>query len=142
VDVSFLIDPLRETVTGVPDGFARAAELIGSDTVSGSTLWSIASDPDTSVQVIVADESFTDDPIARGFFLVSLNIDGDPQERVFAGKAVLNAYGALPDDIKEQVKTLKAAREHVRFLTTEEALRWFDLNTGQAPFDLDDSGGG
>jgi hypothetical protein len=141
MDVSFVIDPLHETVTGIQDGFARAAELIGSDTVSGSALWSIASDPDTSVQVIVADESFTDDPIARGFFLVSLTVDEEAQERVFAGKAVLNAYGELPADIKEQVKTLKSAREHVRFLTTEEALRWFDMNTGQAPFDPDDSGG-
>ncbi|MGF6880359.1 hypothetical protein OKW35_009893 [Paraburkholderia sp. MM5477-R1] len=49
MDVSFLIDPLRETVTSVPDGYARAAELIGTDTASGSPLWSEATDPDASV---------------------------------------------------------------------------------------------
>ncbi|MBC8742043.1 hypothetical protein F6X40_36505 [Paraburkholderia sp. UCT31] len=139
MDVSFLIDPLRKTVTSVPDGYARAAELIGTDTASGSPLWSEATDPDASVEVITADDSLTNEPLSRGFFMVTLTRDGVPYERLFAGKAILNAYGNPPSDIKDQVKTLKAARERVRFLGSEDALLWFEQHAGGAPFNLDGS---
>jgi hypothetical protein len=58
-------------------------------------------------------------------------------ERVLAGKAVLNAYGTLPPDIKEQVKTLKAVRERVTFISAEDAFQWFEENTGGSPFSLE-----
>lgn len=98
MDVSFFIDPLRKTVTSVSDGYARAAELIGTDTASGSPLWSEATDPDASVEVITADDSLANEPLSHGFFIVTLTRDDGPYERVFAGKAILNAYGNPPSD--------------------------------------------
>ncbi|MGF6880358.1 hypothetical protein [Paraburkholderia sp. MM5477-R1] len=71
--------------------------------------------------------------------MVTLTRDGVPYERLFAGKAILNAYGNPPSDIKDQVKTLKAARERVRFLGSEDALLWFEQHAGGAPFNLDGS---
>ncbi|MBC8740466.1 hypothetical protein F6X40_27910 [Paraburkholderia sp. UCT31] len=138
MDVSFLIDPLKKTVSSVQDGYARAAELIGTDLVDGSTLWVVASDPDTSVEVLVADDSLINEPVPRGFFKVTLFREGEPYEHVYAGKAVLNAYGTLPDDIKEQVRTLKAVREMVTFLSAEDAFAWFETHQGGAPFPRDE----
>jgi hypothetical protein len=58
-------------------------------------------------------------------------------ERVLAGKAVLNAYGSPPPDIKEQLKTLKAMRERISFISAEDAFHWFEANTGGSPFSLE-----
>jgi hypothetical protein len=133
LDVSFLIDPIHKTVTSVQDGYARAGELIGTDLTDTATLWGDAADPDTSVQVIVADDSLTNNTISLGFFKVTLELENVRMERVFAGKAVLNAYGSPVPDIKEQVKTLKAMRERVSFISAEDAFQWFEENTGGSP---------
>ncbi|CAN7796006.1 hypothetical protein LJR267_009632 [Paraburkholderia hospita] len=137
MDVSFLIDPIHKTVTSVQDGYARAGELIGTDLTDAATLWGDAADSDTSIQVIVADDSFTNNPISRGFFKVTLELETERLERVLAGKAVLNVYGSPPPDIKEQVKTLKAVRERVSFISAEDAFQWFEENTGSSPFSLE-----
>jgi hypothetical protein len=137
VDVSFLIDPIHKTVTGVQDGYARAGELIGTDLTDAVTLCGDAADSDTYVQVIVADDSLTNNTISRGFFKVTLELENVSLEWVLAGKAVLNAYGSLPPDIKEQVKTLKAMRERVSFISAEDAFQWFEENTGGSPFSLE-----
>ncbi|WP_235850752.1 hypothetical protein [Paraburkholderia piptadeniae] len=137
VDVSFLIDPIHKTVTSVQDGYARAGELIGTDLTDTGTLWGDSADPDTSVQVIVADDSLANNTISRGFFKVTLELENVRLERVFAGKAVLNAYGSPRPDIKEQVKTLKAMRERVSFISAAEAFHWFEENTGGSPFSLE-----
>jgi hypothetical protein len=137
LDVSFLIDPIHKTVTSVQDGYARASELIGTDLTDTATLWGDAADPDTSVQVIVADDSLTNNTISLGFFKVTLELENVRMERVFAGKAVLNAYGSPVPDIKEQVKTLKAMRERVSFISAEDAFQWFEENTGGSPFSLE-----
>ncbi|WP_243469208.1 hypothetical protein [Paraburkholderia sp. PGU19] len=129
-DVSFLIDPIHKTVTSVQDGYARAGELIDTDLTDTATLWGDAADSDTSVQVIVADDSLANNPISRGFFKVTLELENVRLERVLAGKAVLNAYGSPPPDINEQVKTLKAVRERVSFIRAEDAFQWFEENTG------------
>ncbi|WP_243658518.1 hypothetical protein [Paraburkholderia sp. BL9I2N2] len=73
MDVSFLIDPILKTVTGVQDGYSRAGELIGTDLTDTATLWGDAADSDTSVEVIVADDSLTNNTISRGFFKVTLS---------------------------------------------------------------------
>ena len=137
MDVSFLIDPIHKTVTSVKDGYARAVELIGTDLTDTATLWGDAADSDTSVQVIVADDSLTNNAISRGFLKVTLELEHVRLERVLAGRAVLNAYGSPPPDINEQVKTLKAVRERVRFISAEDAFQWFDENTGGSPFSLE-----
>ncbi|TCG03650.1 hypothetical protein BZM27_46810 [Paraburkholderia steynii] len=137
MDVSFLIDPVHKTVTSVQDGYARADELIGTDLTDTATLWGDAADPDTSVRVIVADDSLTNNTISRGFFKVMLELENVGVERVFAGKAVLDAYGSPRPDIREQVKTLKAIRERVSFISAEDAFQWFDENTGGSPFSLE-----
>jgi hypothetical protein len=67
--------------------------LSGTDLTDTATLWGDAADSDTSVQVIVADDSLTSNAISRGFFKVSLEVENVRLERVLAGKAVLNAYG-------------------------------------------------
>ncbi|MGF6852939.1 hypothetical protein [Paraburkholderia sp. CI3] len=138
MDVSFLIDPIHKTVTSAQDGYARAGELIGTDLTDIATLWGDAADSDTSVQVIVADDSLVNNTIRRGFFKVTLELENVRLERVFAGKAVLNAYGSPRADIKEQVKTLKAIRERVSFIDAEDAFHWFEENTGGSPFSLED----
>ncbi|SDJ30924.1 hypothetical protein SAMN04487926_14232 [Paraburkholderia steynii] len=136
MDVSFLVDPDHKTVTSVQDGYARAGELIGTDLTGTATLWGDAADSDTSVQVIVADDSLTNNPISRGFFTVTLELKNVRLERVLAGEAVLNAYGSPPPDIKEQVR-LKAVRERVSFISAEDAFQWFEENTGGSPFSLE-----
>lgn len=138
VDVSFLIDPIHKTVTNVQDGYARTGELIGTELTDATTLWGDAADSDTSVQVIVADDSLTNNPTSQGFFKVTLELEELRLERVFAGKAVLNAYGSPPPDIKEQVRTLKATRERVSFISAEDAFQWFEENTGGSPFSLEE----
>ncbi|SDJ57893.1 hypothetical protein SAMN04487926_1679 [Paraburkholderia steynii] len=137
MDVSFLVDPIHKTVTSVQDGYARAGELIGTDLTDTATLWGDAADSDTSVQVIVADDTLTSNTISRGFFKVTLEVESVRLERVLAGKAVLNAYGTLPPDVKEQVKTLKAVRERVTFISAEDAFQWFEENIGGSPFSLE-----
>ncbi|MEM5389948.1 hypothetical protein VSR68_41510 [Paraburkholderia phymatum] len=138
MDVSFLIDPIYKTVTSVQDGYARAGELIGTELTDTATLWGEPADSDTSVQVIVADDSLANNTTSRGFFKVTLELESVRMERVFAGKAVLNAYGSPRPDIKEQVKTLKAMRERVSFISAEEAFQWFEENTGGSPFSQED----
>ncbi len=138
MDVSFLIDPIHKTVTSVQDGYARAGELIGTELTDTAPLWGEAADQDTSVQVIVADDSLANNTISRGFFKVTLELESVKMERVFAGKAVLNAYGSPRPDIKEQVKTLKAMRERISFISAEEAFQWFEENTGGSPFSPED----
>ena len=137
MDVSFLIDPIQKAVTSVQDGYARAGELIGTELTDVVTLWGDAADSDTSVLVIVADDSLTNEAISRGFFKVTLELESAPTERVFAGKAVLNAYGNPPPDIKEQVKALRAMRERISFISGEDAFQWFEENTGGSPFSLE-----
>ncbi|KAA1014836.1 hypothetical protein FVF58_02565 [Paraburkholderia panacisoli] len=137
MDVSFLIDPIHKTVTSVQDGYSRAGELIGTDLTDTATLWGDAADSDTSVQVIVADDSLTNNTISRGFFKVTLALENVRVERVLAGKAVLNAYCSPPPDIKEQVRTLMAVRERVSFISVEDAFQWFEENTGGSPFSLE-----
>lgn len=134
MDVSFLIDPIQKTVTSVQDGYARAGELIGTDLTDTATLWGDAADSDTSVQVIVADDSLVNDTTSRGFFKVTLELENVKLDRVFAESAVLNAYGSPRPDIKEQVKTLRAMRERVSFISAEDAFQWFEENTGGSPF--------
>ncbi|MPW22158.1 hypothetical protein GCT13_36330 [Paraburkholderia sp. CNPSo 3157] len=138
MDVSFLIDPIHKTVIIVQDGYARVGELIGTELTDTATLWGEAADSDTSVQVIVADDSLANNTISRGFFKVTLELESVKMERVFAGKAVLNAYGSPRPDIKEQVKTLKAMRERISFISAEEAFQWFEENTGGSPFSAED----
>ena len=137
MDVSFLIDPIHKTVPSVQDGYARAGELVGTDLTDTATLWGDAADSDTSVQVIVADDSLTSNAISRGFFKVTLELENVRLEQALAGRAVLNAYGSPPPDINEQVKTLKAVRECVRFISAEDAFQWFEENTGGSPFSLE-----
>ena len=82
----FLIDPIHKTVTSVQDGYARAGELIGTDLTDTATLWGDAADSDTSVQVIVADDSLANNTISRGFFKVTLELENVRQTGYLAGK--------------------------------------------------------
>jgi hypothetical protein len=106
--------------------------------VDGSTLWVVAADPDTSVEVLVADDSLINEPGSRGFFRITFIRDGEPYERAFAGKAVLSAYGHPPEDVAQQVRTVKAVNEMVTYLSLQDAIAWFDEHDGGTPFDRDD----
>ena len=63
-----------------------------------STLWVDAPSPDTSVKVLVADDSLINEAVSRGFLRVTFIRDGDPYERMFAGKSVLSAYRRPPEE--------------------------------------------
>lgn len=50
-------EDLKKRISTVKDGYGQAAALLGTDLVDSSTLWVNASGPDTSVKVLVADDS-------------------------------------------------------------------------------------
>jgi hypothetical protein len=52
----------------------------------------------TSVKVLVADDSLINKAVSRRFLRVTFIRDGDPCERVFAGKSVLSAYRRPPEE--------------------------------------------
>jgi hypothetical protein len=64
--------------------------------------------------------------------------DGDPYERVFAGKSVLSTYRHPPEDVAQQVRTLKAVKEMVTYLSLQDAIAGFDKDGGGTPFNRDD----
>lgn len=127
-----------KSISTVKDGYGQAAALLGTDLVDGSTLWVDASGPDTSVKVLVADDSLINDAVSRGFLRITFIRDGDPYERVFAGKSVLSAYRHPPEDVAQQVRTLNAVKEMVTYLSLYYAIAWFDEDDGGTPFNRDD----
>jgi hypothetical protein len=66
--------------------------------------------PDTSVKVLIADDSLINEAVSRRFLRITFIRDRDHYERVFAGKSVLSAYRHPPEDVAQQVRTLKAAK--------------------------------
>ncbi|TCG05318.1 hypothetical protein BZM27_34570 [Paraburkholderia steynii] len=101
----YLIDPVRRSVEKVSDGFDRAAGLTNSEAPELDTLWADAPDPDSSVNVAY-------DPDAGGqpAFRLRLSHRGNTTERVFAGRGVLMACGAVPGDIAQQGSTTEAVQ--------------------------------
>jgi hypothetical protein len=106
--------------------------------VDGSTLWVDASGPDTWVKVLIADDSLINEAFSRRFLRVTFIRDGDPCERVFAGKSVLSAYRLPPEDVAQQVRALNAVKEMVTYLSLYYAIAWFDEDDGGTPFNRDD----
>jgi hypothetical protein len=106
----YLIDPVSRSIEKVSDGFDRAAELTNSDAPELDTLWSDPSEPDSSVDVAY-DPDAGDQPAFR----LRLSHGGSTTERLVAGRSVLMACGALPDDIAQQVATKEAVRAAVDF---------------------------
>jgi hypothetical protein len=93
-------DP-KKSISTVKDGYGQAAALLGTGLVDGSTLWVDASGPDTWVKVLIADDSLINEAFSRRFLRVTFIRDGDPCERVFAGKSVLSAYRLPPEDVAQ-----------------------------------------
>ncbi|OUL85025.1 hypothetical protein [Paraburkholderia hospita] len=106
----YLIDPVSRSIEKVSDGFDRAAELTNSDAPELDTLWADPSEPDSSVDVAY-DPDASDQPAFR----LRLSHDGNTTERIVAGRAVLMACGAVPDDIAQQVSTKEAVQTAVDF---------------------------
>jgi hypothetical protein len=59
---------------------------------------------------------------SQGKAKVTLELESVRMERASGGKAVLNAYGSPPPDIKERVKALMAMGERVSFISAEDAI--------------------
>jgi hypothetical protein len=93
---------------------------------------------DTSVKVLVADDSLINEAVSRGFPRITFIRDGDPSERVFAGKSLLSVYRRPPEDVAQQVRTLKATKERVTYLSLQDAIAWFDEDDGGTLFNRDD----
>jgi hypothetical protein len=106
--------------------------------VDVSTLWVDSSGPDTSVEVLVADDSLIDEAVSRGILRITFIRDGDPYERVFAGKSVVSAYRHPPENVAQQVRTLKAVKETVTYLSLQDAIAWFDQDDAGTLFNRDD----
>jgi hypothetical protein len=102
-------DP-KKSISTLKDGYGQAAALLGTDLVDGSTPMGGRLGPDTSVKVLIADDSLINEAVSRGFLRITFIRDLDPYERVFAGKSVLSAYRHPPEDVAQQVRTLKAAK--------------------------------
>jgi hypothetical protein len=117
----------KKGISTVKDGYGQAAALFGTDLVDG-----------TSVEVLVADDSLIDEAVSRGFLCFRFIRDGDPYERVFAGKSFLRAYRHPPKDVAQQVRTLKAVKEMVPYLSLQDAIAGFDEDDGGTPFNRDD----
>ncbi|CAD6559466.1 hypothetical protein ACFQ3P_32745 [Paraburkholderia sabiae] len=106
----YLIDPVSRSIEKVRDGFDRAAELTNSDAPEIDTLWEDASDPDSSVDV-----AYNPDAGGQPVFRLRLLHGGNTTERVVAGRSVLMACGAVPDDIAQQVATTEAVQAAIHF---------------------------
>ncbi|WP_222946035.1 hypothetical protein [Paraburkholderia sp. UCT31] len=130
VFVSYLIDPLARTIQKVRDGFDNAASLIGTDSLDCETLWSTPADPDSSVEVFAAEDGVLDEPWSRAFFRLRLTHDGTNLEKIFAGKAVLAAFGIVPDDLARQVATPTAVESGVEFLAESAAIEGLAEHSG------------
>lgn len=131
-------EDLKKSISTVKDGYGQAAALLGTDLADSSTLWVNASGPDTSVKVLVADDSLINEAVSRGFLRITFIRDGDPYERVFAGKSVLSTYRHPPEDVAQQVRTPKAVEEMVTYLSLQDAIAGFDEDGGGTPFNRDD----
>ncbi|MFL9966399.1 hypothetical protein PQR02_36505 [Paraburkholderia sediminicola] len=107
----YLIDPVGRSVVRVNDGFDRAAELTNCEVPELDTLWAGASEPDSSVD-IAYDPDAEDQPA----FCLRLAHGGTTTERVVAGRAVLMACGAVPDDIAHQLSTAEAVQAAIGFV--------------------------
>jgi len=107
----YLIDPVGRSVVKVNDGFDRAAELMHCEAPDLDTLWEDASEPDSSVD-IAYDPDAEDQPAFR----LRLTHGETTTERLVAGRAVLIACGAVPDDIAEQLSTADAVQEAIGFV--------------------------
>ncbi|MFL9911932.1 hypothetical protein [Paraburkholderia sp. RL17-337-BIB-A] len=113
---SYLIDPLAHSVETVRDGVERAASLIESDRLEIATLWTGPLDPDASIDIVFAEDGFLQKPLSDSFFRLRFVIGGKVTERIVAGKAVLGAFGEVPDDIAGQVRTLPAMEGAIDFI--------------------------
>lgn len=110
----YLIDPEARSVTKVRDGFDRAPELTDSDEAQLAPLWHDLSDSDSSVDIAHAA-----DPGDSPAFRFTLRYGGQRLEKTIAGKGVLIACGAVPDEIASQVATTDAVSNAVAFLPGE-----------------------
>ncbi|WOD14454.1 hypothetical protein [Paraburkholderia kirstenboschensis] len=128
----YLIDPAGRSIEQVEEGFARAAELTGSEAPQLDTLWSNAADPDSCVDLI-----YDPDADEQPSFRLRLQHAGKVIERVLAGPAVLVACGAVPDGLAHQLATQDAVASAVDFTTadTTEIAGWLrsKLPQGQSP---------
>jgi len=107
----YLIDPVGRTVVRVNDGFDRAAELTNCEAPDLYTLWEDAAEPDSSVDI-----AYDPDAEHQPAFLLSLTHGSTTTERLVAGRAVLMACGAVPDDIAQQLSTAEAVQEAIGFV--------------------------
>ena len=111
--LSYLIDPNRRTVEQVSDGFDRASELLACESEAPElhSLWQDISDPDSSVDV-ASSRGAEDEPCFR----VRLTHSGKTRELVVAGRGVLIACGAVPDEIARQIATTRLLEAHIEYL--------------------------
>jgi hypothetical protein len=115
--VSYLIDPLAQSVTKVREGFDRAAILLGTDRLDLTTLWARPFDPDSSVDIVCADDAVIDKPLADALFRFRLTCGEETRDRSFVGKAVLVAVGDIPSEIARQVATSDAVLDAISFVS-------------------------
>ncbi|TCK32599.1 hypothetical protein B0G84_8414 [Paraburkholderia sp. BL8N3] len=89
--VSYLIDPLSRTVAKIIDGFDRAQELLGTERLEVATLWTGPFDPDSSVDLVYADDAALDEPLSQTGFRLRFTCRGMTKIWDISGKAVLAA---------------------------------------------------
>lgn len=91
--VSYLIDPSRNAVEPVKDGFDKAPSLLATDRLDVTALWTGSFDPDSSVEMIVADEATLDEATSETSFTYRFTCHGRTRSRRFTGKGILVAVG-------------------------------------------------
>jgi hypothetical protein len=117
----YLIDPVGRTVKKVRDGFDRASELLGTDVHALTTLWVRSSEQDSSVEMLVADETVLEVLDVEAFFLYRFACGGKVSERLFVGKGILAAGGDIPIETKKQLTDAETVRRAVDFLDGQAA---------------------
>ncbi len=110
----YLIDPAGRSIEQVEEGFARAAELTGSEAPQVDTLWSDTDDPDSTVDLI-----YNPDADDQPSFRLRLQQAGNVLQREIAGPAVLVACGAVPDEMAHQLAAQDAVASAVDFTTAD-----------------------
>lgn len=117
----YLIDPGTRSVTKVRDGFDRAPELTDCDEPQLAPLWQDSSEPDSTVDI-----AWSPDAADGPAFRLTLTYAGQTLEQVIAGKGVLIACGAVPDELAGQIATTGAVTRALYFFTgaTSGAAKW------------------
>jgi hypothetical protein len=105
--VSYLIDPFTGVVEPVYDGFERAPMLLG-DRLDVTPLWSATFDPESSVDMIAADEATLDEDSLKTSFTFLFTCDGHTKSWQFSGKTILVAVGDIPEDIALRLRSPQA----------------------------------